>query len=404
MTLINIAVTDAGFTRDRLPTILAALQSQALAIYGSDINLDPATPDGQLLAIFAEGIDDTAQAIEDVYNGRNPDVATGQNLRATCRLNGVNWIAGDYAYVDEQMTIKAGAVIPAGTQVQDEDTGAIYASTVDVTGDGSGTQIVTCKALAKGATSAAGKVTNIVKPTYGLTSVTNPAPSSIVDAAETDEQLRIRRNLSTAAPTVGFVDSIVAKLLTVAGVGKIKVWENDQGVVADIKAGDQAKPPHSILVIVTGGPATDIGNAIYDAKPPGITSVGSSSVTVNDSQGIPHTMRYTVATPVEYELQITYRARDGAGFGSPSTGGEDAVKAALFAWSLANQQPSGDVYRYHLAAVAQQAVIGIDGLPAMVIEDIQLCRPSGSLAASDLALAWNEIGSLLTANITMVSL
>lgn len=406
MTLINIAVTDAGFTRDRLPEILATLESRARGIYGSDINLDPATPDGQLLAVFAGAIDDVAQAIEDTYNGRDPDVATGQNLRATCRMNGVDWIAGDYAYVDESMLIAAGAVVPAGTQVQDVDTGAIYASTVAVTGTMpvGGTQTVTCKSVAKGTTSAAGKVTKIVNPTYGLTTVTNPAPSTVVDAAETDEQLRIRRNLSTASPTAGFVDSIVARLLTVAGIGKVKVWENDQGVVADVKTGDQALPPHSVSVVVSEGPASDIGAAIYATKPPGITSAGSSSVTVNDSQGIAHVMSYTEATPVEYELEITYRARAGAGFGSPDTGGEEAVKTALVDWSESNQQPSGDVYRYHLAAIAQQAVIGIDGLPAMVIEDVKLCRPSGTPTAADLTLAWNEIGVLLAANITMVAL
>lgn len=398
MSVINISISDSGFTRDRLDVILTKLQVQTRLIYGSDVNLNPETPDGQLLGMLAEAIDDTAQAIEDTYNGRNPNAATGQNLTSTATLTGVYRIVGDYAYVDVLMTITAGAVVPAGTEVQDEDTGATYATTVAVTGTG-GQTLVTCKALVKGMTSAAGKVTKIVHPTYGLTAVTNSSPSSTVDAEETDERLRIRRNLSTAAPSVGFLDSIRAGLLAVPGIGQVRLWENDTGVTVDIKTGDQALAAHAIAAVVTGGEASAIGAAIYARKPPGISTVGTSSVNVNDIVAIPHVIRYTVATPVEYALKIRYRDRPGAGFGA--AGGETAVKTALKAWSDVNQPPSGDVYRFHLAAIAQQAVIGIDGLPAMVIEDIQLGRTSGSLASADLSLAWTELGSLLMGNIIM---
>lgn len=399
--MINIGINDAGFYRDRLETILANFEAAARAIYGSDIQLGPETPDGQFLGALAEGVDDLAQAIEDTYNGRNPDVATGQNLTSTCRLNGVDRTAGDYSYVNEAMSIILGAEVPAGTQVQDVDTGAVYASVAKVVGTGS-PQLVTCKALVKGTVSAAGKVTKIVNPTYGLTSVTNPDPSTTVSPEETDEQLRIRRNLSTAAPTSGYLDSIYAGVLATPGVGKVKVRENDTGSYADIKLGDRALAPHSIAVVVTAGSASDIGEAIYLRKSPGTMSVGASEVVVSDSLGVPHTMRYTVATKVEYALKITYRERAGAGFGS--SGGEDAVKAALVAWSAAKQLPMDDVYRGWLEAVAQNAVIGIDGRPTIVIADVQLGRTSESLASADLALDWDEIGELLTDNITLEKL
>jgi uncharacterized phage protein gp47/JayE len=401
MSIINIGINAAGFYRDRLDVILENLQAKTKLIYGNDINLDAPTPDGQFLGAMAECIDDHGQAIEDTYNGRNPDVATGQNLTSTARLNGVNRGVGDYASVDVSMIINSGAVIPAGAQVADEDTGVVYASVVGVTGTG-GAQLVTCKALVKGQISAAGKVTQIVKPIYGLLSVTNPSASTVVDAYETDEQLRIRRNLSTATPTVGYLDSIRAGLLAVPGIGQLKLWENDTGVVQSIKTGDNALPPHTIAAVLTGGSASDIGAALYTRKPPGITTVGSSTVTVSDSLSIPHVFHYTTAAPVEYHLEISYRERAGAGFGGG--GGEEAVKAALVAWSAANQPPSGDVYRFHLAAIAQQAVIGLDGLPAMAIEDIQVGRTAPELTDSDLVLAWTEIGSLLTGNIIMVAL
>lgn len=399
MSVVSIGVTDAGFTRDRLDVILENLKTQVRGIYGSDIDLDEATPDGQLLGIFAEAIDDTGQAIEDVYNGRNPNAATGQNLTSTATLNGVYRIVGDYAFVDCLMVITAGAVVPAGTQVQDEDTGAVY-ETVDVAhGVGPSGQMVTCKALVKGDVSAAGKVTKIVKPVFGLQSVTNPNPSTVVDAEETDEQLRLRRAQSTAAPATGFLDAILAGLLAVPGVGKVRLWENDSGTPADVKPGDHALPPHSVAAVVSGGDANAIGAALYARKPPGTATAGDETVTVDDSLGIAHELHYTVADEVEFMMQITYKERVGAGFGT--SGGEAAVKAALVAWVAANQPPSGDVYLFHLAAVAQQAVIGLDGLPAMAIEAIQLGRSVGTLQPFDLNLTWKEIGVLLEGNITM---
>ena len=396
--MINIGIDESGFYRDRLDTIIENFKAAARAIYGSDIQIGTETPDGQFIGAFAEGVDDLAQAIEDTYNGRNPDAATGQNLTSTCRLNGVDRGTGEYSYVNALMSIAQGAVVPAGTQVQDEDTGAVYASEAAATGTGS-PQLVTCKALVKGTISTAGKVTKIVNPTYGLTSVTNPDPSTSVSPEETDEQLRIRRNLSTASPTSGYLDSIQAGVLATPGIGKVKIWENDTGDFKDIKPGDRALSPHSVAVVVTAGSATDIGAAIYARKSPGTMSVGSSEVVVADSLGVAHTMRYTVSSAVEYALRITYRERPGAGFGS--SGGEAAVKAALVAWSEAKQLPTEDVYRSWVEAVAQNAVIGLDGLPAIVITDVQLGRTSGSLASADLALDWDEVGELLEENITL---
>jgi len=397
MSVISIGVSNSGFYRDRLDDIKTKLEAGVKGIYGSDSSLDPATPDGQIIGIIAECADDEAQALEDVYNGRDPRVANGQNLTAAAALNGVYREVGDYSYVDVAMTTsKVGAVMPAGLLVQDEDTGATYALVTSFTSTG-GTVLATFKAVEKGSVSSAGKVTKIVNPTYGLASVTNPDPSTTVTAEETDEQLRIRRNESVAAPTSGFLDSIRAGVLAVAGVGKVKVHENDTGTSKDVKSGDQALAPHSVAVLVTGGSASAIGAAIYARKTPGLATVGTSEVAVNDSLGIPHVMRYTVATEVPYFVKVLYKERPGSGFGA--SGGEVAVAAALKAWSDASQLPSEDVYRFFHAAIAQNAVIGLDGLPAIVVEDLQLGFAAETVASTDLILIWNQIGTLLAENV-----
>ena len=398
--MINIQVTSTGFVRDNLATILANLIAEAQLIFGSDVDLSSSTQDAQLIGAFAEAIDDTAQAVEDVYNGRNPDVATGQNLIATSRLNGVNVILGSYATVNVTALVISGATVPAGTLVQDARNGAQYVFDIDTIGLGT-PQTVSCTAVAQGTTSAAGAVTQIVTPTYGLQSVTNAAPSSPAAAQETSEQLRLRRRQSTAMPTQAMVDSLRSALLAVPAVGLMKLWENATGVQADAKPGDAVLPPHSISAVVTGGAAAAIGTAIMQRKSLGCGTAGDQTVVVGDALGNPVTIKYRYAAPVRVFMTINYRERPGQGFGAG--GGEDAVKAAVVAWVKANQQPGADLPTSLLMPSALGAVTGIDTLPAFIVESILLGRTSGGQVAADLALAFNEQATLAFSDITMVT-
>lgn len=396
MSILTIGIGPAGFYRDRLPEILTKLQTQARGIYGEDIDIESHTPDGQLLGSFAECLDDIGQAIEDTYNGRNPNAATGQNLTSTCALNGVYRVVGDYSYVDVSVVVASGATVPSGTQVQDEDNGAVYAFSTAVVGNGEA-QNVTCNAVKKGTHSAAGNVTKIVQPTYGLISVTNPAESSTVSGEETDENLAIRRNLSTAAPTSGFLESIYAGLLEIPGIGKVKVYENDTGIQKDIHPGDQALNPHSVTTVVTAGSASSIGAVLYNRKTPGVTTCGSTSVVVSDSLGIPHTMKYTLAEEVQIYVRVRYKDRPGSGFGG--SGGEEAIRTALVTWMQVNQLPSVPVFRGFLWAQAQLAVQGLDNLPAVIIEDISIGTTEEGVVSADFIAAWDEYCVLTPENV-----
>lgn len=396
--MIQIMITPQGFRRDTLPEILDKLKTAAQGIFGQDIELGPETQDGQLLGIFAEAIDDTCQAVEDAYNSRNPNAATGQALATVCTLNGLAKILGGYSVVDVSATVALNATVPAGTQVRDSANGAVYAFNTPVTGTG-GATTVTCTALEKGTTSTAGHVTEIVNPTFGLISVTNPNASTTVAAEETDEQLRIRRAQSTMTPSVAMVDSVLAAVLAVGGIGKVRIWENTLSVQQSAKPGDNALTPNCIAVVVSAGPASDIAAAIYSKKSLGCSTMGNIATQVSDARGNPQIIRHTVATPVRVVAAVTYQERVGQGFGS--AGGEASVKAALAAWILANQYPGDDVFLSFLSSCAQQAVIGIDGQPAFVIESFTIGRYGGAQAAADLELAWGEIATLAFDDITM---
>jgi uncharacterized phage protein gp47/JayE len=399
--MINVGVTAAGFVRDSLETILTKFTDRAKLIFGSDVDLSPSTKDAQFIGVFAEAVDDVAQIIENVYNGRDPDHATGQNLTATCRLNGVNKNIGSYAVVNVSALVLLNATVPAGTQVADAANGAVYAFQTEVIGTGSPV-LVSCLATTMGVTSLAGDVTVIVQPTYGLVSVTNPASSTAAAPVESDEALRLRRNASTASPTQALVDSVRAGVLAIPTIGKMRLWENDTGIQANAKIGDAALPQHSITAVVVSGSATDIATAIYRRKSLGCSTVGDQVVQVSDSAGNAQPIRYYVATPVRLFVKLTYRERPGQGFGTG--GGEDAVKAALAAWVATYQQPGADAVLSFLNPPALASVPGLDGLPSIMIEGFELGRAADATHAVDLATAFNEIVTLDVGDITMVAL
>ena len=50
------------------------------AIYGADINVDPNSPDGQMVGIFAQGKLDVLEFLQQIFNSFDPDKAVGVAL------------------------------------------------------------------------------------------------------------------------------------------------------------------------------------------------------------------------------------------------------------------------------------------------------------------------------------
>jgi len=148
-------------------------------------------------------------------------------------------------------------------------------------------------------TPAIGDLTDIVTTFAGWDSVSNNVPANTGREAESDTALRQRWNNSLYARSVGMTDSIASALLALTGVTSVNVYENDQ----DTTDGD-GRPPHSIEAVVNGGNSADIGLAIWQKKAAGIDTFGSQTVTINDSQGFPHTINFN--RPLEVNVWLDF--------------------------------------------------------------------------------------------------
>lgn len=148
-----------------------------------------------------------------------------------------------------------------------------------------------------------GSVTQIVTSYAGWDSVENNVRAVVGRDAETDISLRQRWGASVYDRASAMVEAIRAALIQTDGVTFAIVYEND----TDVTDAD-GRPPHSIEAVVAGGSPQDIGAAIWRTHAGGITTYGSQAVTVNDSQGMPHIMRFNRPTEVPIHLQITVTA------------------------------------------------------------------------------------------------
>ncbi len=151
-------------------------------------------------------------------------------------------------------------------------------------------------------TPAIGDLTDIITTYAGWDSVSNNVSANTGREAESDTALRQRWNNSLYTRSVGMTDSIASALLTLNGVTSAYVYENDQ----DTTDAD-GRPPHSIEAVVDGGETDEIGLTIWQKKAAGIDTFGSQSVSVNDSQGFPHTINFNrpLVVPVYLDISVT---------------------------------------------------------------------------------------------------
>lgn len=149
-------------------------------------------------------------------------------------------------------------------------------------------------------TPAIGDLTDIVTTYAGWDSVRNNVSANTGRLAESDTALRQRWNASLYTRSVGMTDSIASALMALNGVTSAYVYEND----SDSTDGD-GRPPHSIEAVVNGGETDEIGLTIWQKKAAGIDTYGSQSVSINDSQGFPHTINFNRPLIVPIYLRIT---------------------------------------------------------------------------------------------------
>ena len=247
-------------------------------IFGQDIYLDDDSQDYQQISIFAKKIFDTNSLAVLVYNNRTANTAIGTGLDNLCALVGIKRKPATYSTCQLTINGEPGTVINDG---QASDGTNLWDLPKIVTIPDNGIITVEATSHEKGYIAALPNTINIVAtPVYGWLGVTNTYQANPGNDAETDASLRARYAISIQAPADSIFESLLASLKQVAGVTKVRGYENDTGAADSI-----GLPAHSVTFVVEGGDNTDIATEIYYKKTPGCYTNGSTAVNITSPTG-----------------------------------------------------------------------------------------------------------------------
>lgn len=357
--------------------ILEYFTAQAKTIFGSDINLDADTQDGQLLAIFASAINDVnAQAIA-TYNQFNPNTAVGVGLDSAVKTNGIMRNVATYSTVDVVLVGQAGTTINNGMVSDDFGNNWMLPSQVIIPVSGQIT--VTATAENVGAVEASpNSITTIETPTRGWQSVTNPQGATVGIPVETDAQLRQRQNASTTMASQSVWEGILSTVANLTGVTQVAGIRNDTN-----ETSSKGVPPHSIAVVVEGGDAQSIAQAIFLKKGEGVGTYGSTSGTYTDSFGIVNTVNFTRPTQTPIFVTVTIKA-------SPTylTAVGDEIKQRIVDY-INGLSIGKDVV---ITRVLAEAIMGSGCVvdTSYQLEAIKMGTSASSQSTATIPIAWNQ--------------
>lgn len=357
--------------------ILEYFTAQAQTIFGSDINLDADTQDGQLLAIFASAINDVNSQAIATYNQFNPNTAVGVGLDSAVKTNGIKRNVATHSTVDLVVVGQAGTTINNG--VVSDNFGNNWVLPTKVVIPNNGQITVTAKSENLGVVEALpNSITTIQTPTRGWQTVTNPQSAVVGVPVETDANLRKRQNASTAMASQSVWEGILSTVANLNGVTQVSGIRNDSN-----KASSEGVPPHSIAIVVEGGDAQEIAKAIFLKKGEGVGTYGTTSGTYNDSFGISNTVYFTRPKTKSIFVTVTIKA-------SPTYLNADGDEIKQRIADYINALTIGkDVV---ITRVLAEAIMGngcvVD--TSYQLESIKLGTSASNQAIATIPIAWNE--------------
>ncbi len=298
-------VGPTGITAPTYSDILASLQASFQSIYGSDVALDNSTQDGQWLAIIAAAINDANSAAIAVYNQFSPSTSQGAGLSSIVKINGLQRETPSNSSADLTIVGVAGTII--GNGLVGDPFGYQWQLPANLTIPSGGEITETAVCTTTGAITAAdGTITNILNPTQGWQSATNPGAANVGAPVELDAALRHRQSVSTSLPASSVLDAIIGQVANLPGVEAWAAYENDTGT-----SDGNGVPGHSICMVVEGGDSVQIAQTIAAVKTPGTGTYGTTSEMVIDPQGVPNTINFFRPTPERIVVTVNLTPKTG---------------------------------------------------------------------------------------------
>ena len=384
---LTCTIDETGIHKPEFATVKAGVEDVFKSIYGSDIYIEPDSQDGQFIAAIASMINDNNAGMVATYNAFSPSTAQGVGLSSVVKINGIARKVASYSTADLRIIGQAGTTITNGIAAGVD--GVQWLLPEAVTIPPAGEIFVTATARDIGAFAApAGSITSIMTVTRGWQSVANLSAAVAGQPIETDAQLRRRQTISTAIPSRTVKEGMEGAILGLPGVTREKTYENDTDVTDA-----NGIPSHSLAIVVEGGDATAIGNAIAAKKTPGTGTYGSVPVTVTDVYGIPRVYKFSRPTAATIKYALTVKALTGY-----TTGIENSIKQSLVDWTLA--RGIGEPI-YYTRVFVPANLGGSASAATFEITALTIAKNAGAFGTSDLTLTYVEATTAALSDVTI---
>ena len=281
-----------GIHIDDLATTISTIQTGYTDVYGSNINVNSNSPDGQKIGIESQSKQDLLDFAVSIYNQMDVDSVIGHSQDILYKLNGIIRKASAYTFVEVNVTTNGNCNLsgldskvlePDATGYTVSDTnGNNYYLVNTTTLTANTTTLLEFRAANAGAVLVSPN-TVIVPVTIvgGVESITNPAVQYLTgNSQELDADFRIRRNKSTTISAQGFDDALRAQLLNLSTVTNAFVYVNKT-----TSTDGYGVPAKSIWCIVEGGTDLEVAQTIYANLTIGCNMKGSKTVQISKSNG-----------------------------------------------------------------------------------------------------------------------
>lgn len=398
---MSFGMTDQGFKPKRLADILDSINTKLQNVTDPDTGEHPfvnETADGVLMQFASILAEELSICWEQAYVAStqfDPPNASGAALRGLVQINAINPSYGSATQIPMTLGGTAGVVIPAGSRISDIDGMEVYQTVASATIGNSGTVTVNAVCTENGPKEpAANTIIAIQTPIYGWSSATNGTATSVGTEPDTDADLHIKQERATSATSYRQVDAIIAGLTNVPGVTFARLYVNNT-VTTDARgiAGKTMAP------VVVGGEDTAIADVLR-LKAGSLDNFQGNLATpivytgdLGDTQTID--FYRPTQTPIYIALNITV-----TNSASYPDNAQDLIKQAIVDYAKYDQSgmagfpPGADV-------ILSRLYTPINSVPGFKVNSLTIGKTAGTLSASDISIAWNELATFDADDITI---
>lgn len=315
MSQSDLTFTDLGPVAPTAAAVLQRQQDIFQAAFDNNLNVDPATPQGQLMASLAAIVQEKNSQLLFLANQFNPATADGVWQDALAAIYFLERQGAVATTVQVRCTGLPGTVIagqdssvtPARVKTLD---GTVLVCLIGGTIPAGGEITLPFVAQTSGPVVVeANSVTTIVQAQPGWDTVANPDPGVTGRDVESRQAFEERRRLSVAYNSRSMLASIYARVGNLPGVIDLLARQNRTD--APVEDNGVTLVPHSVYIAVLGGADAEIAEAIYNSVSGGCDYNGDTDVTYTDPvTGAVEVIKFQ--RPDEYPFAISVTLKKNA--------------------------------------------------------------------------------------------